>query len=126
MQIRAYDDFLEVLEQAEDQEMDKLVRTASRKLNKLLDSLRGLEAENLDFSDDAVIARAESRLDESSFGLMSNNCEHFAAWCKTGISSSPQIDSIWQASISGPRFMRRRAQHLMTEVFENSWLKSSN
>ena len=38
-----------------------------------------------------VVARAKSRLGENNYNLLSNNCEHFACWCKTGISDSKQI-----------------------------------
>jgi hypothetical protein len=38
-----------------------------------------------------VIQRAESRLGENKYNLLFNNCEHFATWCKTGISNSKQI-----------------------------------
>ena len=40
---------------------------------------------------DVVVARAESRLGEHKYNLLFNNCEHFASWCKTGISDSKQI-----------------------------------
>lgn len=40
---------------------------------------------------DVVVARAESRLGEHKYNLLFNNCEHFANWCKTGISDSKQI-----------------------------------
>ncbi|MEO1672059.1 MAG: lecithin retinol acyltransferase family protein [Cyanobacteria bacterium J06631_2] len=40
---------------------------------------------------DVVVARAKSRLGEKDYNLLSNNCEHFACWCKTGISDSKQI-----------------------------------
>lgn len=40
---------------------------------------------------DVVVARAKSRLGENNYNLLSNNCEHFACWCKTGISDSKQI-----------------------------------
>lgn len=43
------------------------------------------------FVDDVVVARAESRLGENNYNLLFNNCEHFAWWCKTGISDSKQI-----------------------------------
>ena len=119
LNVRDYEQFHDTLHEAG--EADTLVQNASRRLNKLLDGLRGLQVEELDFSEDAVLARAESRLGESRFDLMSNNCEHFAAWCKTGISSSDQINSVWKASLSGPRFMRRRTQHLLTELFESPW-----
>jgi hypothetical protein len=40
---------------------------------------------------DVVVERAKSRLGERDYNLLSNNCEHFANWCKTGISDSKQI-----------------------------------
>ena len=43
------------------------------------------------FVPDVVVARAESRLGENKYNLLFNNCEHFASWCKTGISNSRQV-----------------------------------
>jgi hypothetical protein len=43
------------------------------------------------FLPEIVIQRAESRLGENKYNLLFNNCEHFATWCKTGISESKQI-----------------------------------
>jgi hypothetical protein len=43
------------------------------------------------FIPDIVVSRAESRLGEQKYNLLFNNCEHFATWCKTGISDSKQI-----------------------------------
>lgn len=43
------------------------------------------------FIPDTVIRRAESRLGEQKYNLLFNNCEHFATWCKTGISYSQQV-----------------------------------
>lgn len=40
---------------------------------------------------EAVIQRAESRLGETSYNLLWNNCEHFARWCETGESKSRQV-----------------------------------
>ncbi len=40
---------------------------------------------------DVVVERAKSRLGEKDYNLLTNNCEHFACWCKTGISDSKQI-----------------------------------
>lgn len=45
------------------------------------------------FIPDVVISRAESRLGEQRYNLFFNNCEHFANWCKTGKSLSPQISN---------------------------------
>lgn len=38
-----------------------------------------------------VVNRATSRLGEQQYDLLSNNCEHFATWCKTGVSDSAQL-----------------------------------
>lgn len=43
------------------------------------------------YSPEETMERAKSRLGEDSYGLLSNNCEHFALWCKTGVSESHQI-----------------------------------
>ncbi|MFB2919984.1 lecithin retinol acyltransferase family protein [Aerosakkonema funiforme] len=43
------------------------------------------------FIPDVAIRRAESRLGEQKYNLLFNNCEHFATWCKTGVSYSQQV-----------------------------------
>lgn len=48
-------------------------------------------ADGFYFIADVVIRRAQSRLGERKYNLLFNNCEHFATWCKTGISDSKQI-----------------------------------
>lgn len=40
---------------------------------------------------EAIIARAHSRLDEARYSTVSNNCEHFASWCRTGRRESKQV-----------------------------------
>ncbi|TAF57505.1 MAG: NC domain-containing protein [Oscillatoriales cyanobacterium] len=40
---------------------------------------------------DSAVQRARSRIGEQKYNLLLNNCEHFATWCKTGISSSRQV-----------------------------------
>ncbi|MGG6294168.1 lecithin retinol acyltransferase family protein [Leptolyngbya sp. AN02str] len=42
---------------------------------------------------DVVVERAESRLGDRSYSLLSNNCEHFATWCKIGRNESKQISN---------------------------------
>ena len=46
-----------------------------------------------------VVIRAYSRLGETEYHLICNNCEHFASWCKTGNHVSeqvhPLIDKVW-------------------------------
>jgi hypothetical protein len=119
LEVVDYEAFQQTLAQKD--RMEELLRSSRRRIYRMLDSLRGLAVDELDAGDDAVIARAESRLGESSFDLISNNCEHFAAWCKTGISNSEQIEAVWKASVSGPMFFTRSTQHLLTELFENPW-----
>lgn len=53
---------------------------------------------------DEVVSRARSRLGEREYHLSKNNCEHFAMWCKTEISSSEQVKNIKkEAKEIGPR-----------------------
>lgn len=53
---------------------------------------------------DEVVSRARSRLGEREYHLSKNNCEHFAMWCKTEISSSEQVKNIKkEAKESVPR-----------------------
>lgn len=46
------------------------------------------------YTPDETVERAQSRLGESQYNLMTNNCEHFAIWCKTGVSESSQVDAL--------------------------------
>lgn len=46
------------------------------------------------YSDDAVVRRAEGRLGEKGYDIFSNNCEHFAYWCKTGKYKSEQVAQV--------------------------------
>jgi len=43
------------------------------------------------YSGEETLRRAYSRLGEKNYNLIFNNCEHFAVWCKTGISDSEQV-----------------------------------
>jgi hypothetical protein len=49
---------------------------------------------------DTVVERAHSKIGERSYNLLTNNCEHFARWCKTGHKRSLQAESfgrsIWK------------------------------
>src|SRR5436190_1893564 len=77
------------------------VRDASLAFGRALDSARGMANKHPDTSPDAVVARAESRLGELGFDMWLNNCEHFATWCRTGISNSAQVDGLWRMAL-GP------------------------
>ena len=41
---------------------------------------------------DQIITRAQSKLGESRYSLIFNNCEHFATWCVTGQYKSEQVE----------------------------------
>ena len=44
------------------------------------------------YSPEETVTRALSRVGEDKYSLLLNNCEHFAIWCKTGVSESYQVD----------------------------------
>ena len=46
------------------------------------------------YSPEETVVRALSRLGEDKYSLVLNNCEHFAIWCKTGVSESLQVDRV--------------------------------
>lgn len=46
------------------------------------------------YSPEETVWRAKSRLGETNYNLLFNNCEHFAIWCKTGISESHQVNGV--------------------------------
>lgn len=43
------------------------------------------------FSGRKTVKRALTRIGERRYSLFSNNCEHFATWCKIGVSYCKQI-----------------------------------
>ena len=50
---------------------------------------------------ETVVSRAKSKLRERKYNPVTNNCEHFALWSKTGISSSEQVNNIKDAFKTG-------------------------
>ena len=98
--VRDYTQFFKSIEEG------GFVEKASLGLSQFMDSLRGLRVDELDFSVEAVMDRAEKRLGEFAFDLVFNNCEHFASWCKTGISKSEQITDLWRWSLAGGGFIK--------------------
>ncbi|CAH1249682.1 Hypp8661 [Branchiostoma lanceolatum] len=46
------------------------------------------------FSADETVRRAKRKLGEGKYSLFTNNCEHFATWCKTGKLESSQTKSV--------------------------------
>lgn len=55
------------------------------------------------YSPEETVERAKSRLGETDYNLIVKNCEHFAIWCKTGLSESYQVDellnAIWNSGV---------------------------
>jgi hypothetical protein len=39
-----------------------------------------------------IVQRARSRLGENDYRLLTNNCEHFCNWCRSGVSRSEQVE----------------------------------
>ena len=57
------------------------------------------------YSAKETVRRAYSRIGESEYNLATNNCEHFALWCRTGLSRSTQVEAMINYVISmGPSF----------------------
>jgi len=46
------------------------------------------------FTPAEIQRRARSRLGEHSYNLAIRNCEHFAFWCATGLSTSQQVEGL--------------------------------
>ncbi|MEG0353469.1 MAG: lecithin retinol acyltransferase family protein [Cellulosilyticaceae bacterium] len=53
------------------------------------------------YSPTETIERAYSRIGETKYNLALNNCEHFAIWCKTGLSKSYQVQRFISFGLSG-------------------------
>ena len=45
------------------------------------------------YDPEEVVTRAKSKLGERDYNPITHDCGHFALWCKTGISSSEQVNS---------------------------------
>ena len=44
-----------------------------------------------EYPPDSVVQRALSRVGEKEYNVLSNNCEHFATWCKCGNHRCDQV-----------------------------------
>jgi hypothetical protein len=44
------------------------------------------------YSSEETLRRARSRIGEKGYNFFTNNCDHFATWCKTGVHHSLQVD----------------------------------
>jgi hypothetical protein len=50
---------------------------------------------------DVTLQRAESRLGDTGYHLVTNNCEHFATWCCTGRPASEQVRGVGSLTAHG-------------------------
>ncbi|MBR2182540.1 MAG: lecithin retinol acyltransferase family protein [Acidaminococcaceae bacterium] len=62
------------------------------------------------YTPEETVVRARERIGETQYSLWTNNCEHFAIWCKTGISESHQIEDIMSALAETGRQIREGLQ----------------
>ena len=46
------------------------------------------------YSPEETVSRARNCIGKKGYNLVCHNCEHFAIWCKTGVSESKQVDEI--------------------------------
>jgi Lecithin retinol acyltransferase len=65
-----------------------------------------VQHESLPFDVSEIIGRARSRLGESRYRLLTNNCEHFVEWCLYDEHRSFQVER----ALEFPRFMGERIQ----------------
>jgi len=52
------------------------------------------------YSPAETLERAFSRMGESRYNVATMNCEHFAFWCRTGLSTSQQVDGFLLGGVS--------------------------
>ena len=69
-----------------------------------------VQHDELPFCVQQILDRARSRLGESQYRLLSNNCEHFVEWCLYDVHRSFQVER----ALEFPRFMGERIQAAIT------------
>ena len=60
------------------------------------------------YTPEETVARARSRLGETNYNLFTNNCEHFAIWCKTGVSESLQVTGMLGSLLNNQHWQFRK------------------
>jgi Lecithin retinol acyltransferase len=113
--VRDYTGFFEQLANPEN-----LPRRLRVELRHALSTLLGHSQQRRVFEPKAVIARARSRLGESRFDIVLHNCEHFATWCKTGISDSQQVYAIWRAALGPMEYWRLRGGGMLGALLDRN------
>ena len=46
------------------------------------------------YSPQETVSRARGKIGKKGYSVITNNCEHFAIWCKTGIAESRQVNDL--------------------------------
>ena len=80
------------------------INTYSEELAKSLQRTYGYHL----YTPEETVARARSRLGETHYNLFTNNCEHFAIWCKTGVSESLQVSNMLGSLLNNKRWQFRK------------------
>jgi Lecithin retinol acyltransferase len=73
-----------------------------------------------------VVQRAESRLGEAKYNAFTNNCEHFAHWCKTGKHKSAQVDTSTRTGSGGAKGVGSFGVQVVTELAQHSAYQALN
>jgi pimeloyl-ACP methyl ester carboxylesterase len=63
--------------------------------------------ERAHFERGVVVARAQSRLGERSYRVLTNNCEHFCAWALRDESRSAQVEGVYESIEQNIQSLRR-------------------
>lgn len=73
------------------------------------------------FDPETVVSRAKSQLGKREYNACTNNCEHSALWCKTGISSSDQVNKVTDAlKVAATRFLAEKwGEKISREVLQD-------
>lgn len=75
-----------------------------------------------------VIKRARSRVNETWYDLLKNNCEHFVTWCKCGLSVSRQVKSwylwtrevVYSVIVGLYDYVKKKAVPLLIKIAANA------
>ncbi len=60
-----------------------------------------------------VISRAKKRLGEKQYNLITNNCEHFTTWCRTGRGRCKQLERLDKGLPKVMKHYRREGTKLL-------------
>jgi len=80
------------------------------------------------FSAEETLRRARSRIGEKDYNFATNNCDHFATWCKTGEHRSIQADEAKKfiTVLGGDTGKKICAVHDMVEAYKAPALNSAD